>query len=116
VKQINYVPHCGGVQKLVAKDESHSCKEPHATRQRKIPIVLRIKNGLRNGWLMQNWKIGTAKEIHQTEDPKVYLIVLLGCVMFCIGSSVVSGFKITSLEEVLYRNLGKLCVDMLEHI
>jgi hypothetical protein len=74
-KQINYVPHWGGVQKLVAKDESHSCKEPHTTRRRKIPIVLRMKNGLRNGWLMQNWKRGTAKQICQTEDTKVYLIV-----------------------------------------
>ncbi len=103
-KQINYVPHWGGVQKLVAKDESHSCKEPHTTRRRKVPIVLRMKNGLRNGWLMQNWKRGTAKQIRQTEDTKVYLIVLLDCVMFCIGSSVGKWFhvqKITSLEEVL---------------
>jgi hypothetical protein len=40
LQDINYVPHWGGVQKLVAKDESHSCKEPHATRQRKIPTAL----------------------------------------------------------------------------
>jgi hypothetical protein len=52
-KQINYVPHWEGVQKLVTKDESHSCKEPHATWRRKIPIVLQMKKGLRNGWLMQ---------------------------------------------------------------
>jgi hypothetical protein len=39
--------------RLVTKDESHSCKELHATRRRKIPIVLQTKKGFRNGWLMQ---------------------------------------------------------------
>lgn len=50
----------------------HSCrKELHADRRRRIPIALRVKNGLKNGWLMQNWTRGAAKPKSRPEEQEI---------------------------------------------
>jgi len=52
-----------------AKDSC--CKELRADRRRRIPIALRVKNGLKNGWLMQNWTRGAAKPKSRPEEQEI---------------------------------------------
>lgn len=56
-----------GISEEVAKEGIYSEELP-TSRQRKMPIVLRVKNGLKNGWLMQNWKRGAAKQKRRSDE------------------------------------------------
>lgn len=51
--------------------EDSCCKELHADRRRRIPIALRVKNGLKNGWLMHNWKRGAAKPKSRPKEQEI---------------------------------------------
>lgn len=60
----------GGIAIDVGAEDS-CCRELHADRRRRIPIALRVKNGLKNGWLMQNWKRGAAKFKSRPEEQEI---------------------------------------------